>query len=66
MKLIGVNATKIDQKFLHAYLTIEKVPLEALHLRERNSKNYIGNSKLLNEIKSEYAKFKESNVTLNQ
>ena len=66
MKIASVTVPKVDRKFVHAYLAIENIPLEALQLFERNSKNHIGNRNILGKIQTEYEKFRNSNVTLAQ
>ena len=54
MKIASVTLPKIDRKFVHAYLAIENIPLEALQLYERNSKNHIGNRTISEKIQLDY------------
>ena len=66
MKIATVTLPKVDRKFCHAFLAVENIPIEALNLYEKNSKNHIGNKNILERIRSEYEKFKSANVTLSQ
>ena len=66
MKIVAVTVQKVDRKFVHAFLAVENIPIEALNLYEKNSKNHIGNKNILERIRSEYEKFQRANVTLSQ
>ena len=47
MEIASVTVPKVERKFCHAFLAVENIPLEALNLYERNSKNHVGNTKIL-------------------
>ena len=66
MEIASVTVPKVERKFCHAFLAVENIPLEALNLYERNSKNHVGNTKILEKIRDEYEKFKCANLTLPQ
>ena len=66
MKIASVTVPKVERKFCHAFLAAENIPIEVLNLYERNSKNHIGNAKILEKIQVEYEKFKSANLTLAQ
>lgn len=64
MKLIAINLSKVDQKFLMAYLTIREIKPEDLDLYEKGGKNYIGNQRMIKIIREEYAQFQLYNCSI--
>ena len=60
MKFFTIYDPKVDSKFMMCYLEIEKVPVEELKLYEKSNRNMIGNIKLRDTIREQYARFKET------
>ena len=67
MQLLKIRDTKVETKFLNCYLQVENTKLEEMKLYEKNELKYIGNEKLLSEIRDQYAKYKAAkNVKMEQ
>ena len=58
MQLLKIQDPKVETKFLNCYLQVENVKLEEMKLYEKSDVNYIGNQKLLSEIRDQYSKYK--------
>ena len=67
MQLLKIRDTKVETKFLQCYLQVESIKLEEMKLYEKNELKYIGNEKLLSEIRDQYSKYKAAkNVKMEQ
>ena len=67
MQLLKIQVPKVENKFLQCYLQVENIKLKEMKLYEKNDVNYIGNQKLLSEIRDQYAKYKTAkNVKMEQ
>ena len=67
MQLLKIRDPKVEIKFLQCYLQVENVKLEEMKLYHKNDINYIGNEKLLTDIREQYQKFKAAtNVNMEQ
>ena len=67
MQLLKIRDPKVEIKFLQCYLQVENVKLEEMKLYQKNDINYIGNEKLLTDIRDQYQKFKAAtNVNMEQ
>ena len=64
MKFFTIYDQKIDPKFLMCYLKIENVPVEELRIHQKANRNIIGNTKLRDKIRENYAFFVSRNVGL--
>ena len=64
MKLIAINLSKVNQKFLMAFLTIREIKPEDLDLYEKGGKKYIGNQRISKMIHEEYAQFQLYNCSI--
>ena len=67
MQLLKIRDPKVEIKFLQCYLQVENVKLEEMKLYAKHDINYIGNEKLLSDIRDQYQKFKAAtNVNMEQ
>ena len=67
MQLLKIKDPKVENKFLQCYLQVENIKLEEMRLYEKADVNYIGNEKLLSEIREQYTKYKTAkNVKMEQ
>ena len=67
MQLLKIRDPKVEIKFLQCYLQVENVKLGEMKLYQKNDINYIGNEKLLSDIRDQYQKFKAAtNVNMEQ
>ena len=67
MQLLKIRDQKVEIKFLQCYLQVENVKLEEMKLYAKHDINYIGNEKLLTDIRDQYQKFKAAtNVNMEQ
>ena len=67
MQLLKIKDPKVENKFLQCYLQVENIKLEEMRLYEKAGVNYIGNEKLLSEIREQYTKYKTAkNVKMEQ
>ena len=58
MQLLKIQDSKVETKFLNCYLQVENIKLEEMKLYTKSEINYIGNVKLLAEIRDQYSKYK--------
>ena len=67
MQLLKIKDSKVENKFLQCYLQVENIKLEEMKLYQKGDINYIGNEKLLSEIRDQYQKFvAATNVNMEQ
>ena len=67
MQLLKIRDPKVEIKFLQCYLQVENVHLDEMKLNAKNDIYYIGNEKLLTDIRAQYQKFKAAtNVNMEQ
>ena len=67
MQLLKIRDPKVENKFLQCYLQVESIKLEEMKLYTKNDFKYIGNQKLLSEIREQYSKYKATkNVKMEQ